>query len=67
MLIFLGIAVVGVALLSSAKSSRSDVRGAGVVIIGPIPIVFGSDARWASIAIALATVLVLLSFLFYVL
>ena len=28
-------------------------------MLGPVPIVFGSDARWASIAIALALALML--------
>jgi len=64
-LIFLGFAIVVVALVTS--SSKSGVKGAGVVMIGPIPLVFGSDAKWASVAIALAIVLVLLSVLFYAL
>jgi uncharacterized protein (TIGR00304 family) len=34
-------------------------------MIGPIPIIFGTDAKWASIAIILAIVLVLLSILLY--
>jgi len=41
------------------------VRGGGVVMIGPIPIIFGSDAKWASIAIGLAIVLVLLWIVLY--
>lgn len=64
-LIFLGLAVVVVALVSS-KASKSETKGAGVLMIGPIPLVFGSDAKWASIAMALAIVLVLLSFLLHV-
>ncbi|MGA2663527.1 MAG: DUF131 domain-containing protein [Nitrososphaerales archaeon] len=37
------------------------VRGGAVVTIGPIPIVFGSDARWTVQAIALAIILIVLS------
>jgi len=65
-LVFIGFAVVAAALLRSAKSSGSEVRGAAVIMIGPIPLVFGSDAKWASIAMALAIVLVLLVLLLYV-
>lgn len=36
---------------------RTEVRGGGVVMIGPIPIIFGSDAKWASVAIVLAILL----------
>ena len=32
-------------------------------MIGPIPIIFGSDARWASVAIVLAIILILVYFL----
>jgi uncharacterized protein (TIGR00304 family) len=50
-------------VVSSASSSeegerRTEVRGGGVIMIGPIPIIFGSDAKWASIAIVLAIVLI---------
>lgn len=39
---------------------RTEIKGGGVVMIGPIPIIFGSDVRHASLAIALAIILVLL-------
>jgi len=65
-LIFLGFGIVAAALLMSAKSGGSDARGAGVIMIGPIPLVFGSDSKWASLAIALAIVLVILTLLLYV-
>ena len=45
---------------SKEEGSKGGVKGGGVVLIGPIPIIFGSDARWASIAIVLAIVLVVL-------
>ena len=65
-----GILVVFLATFLGARSketgereARTDVKGGGVVLIGPIPVIFGSDARWASIAILLAIILVLLSLL----
>ncbi len=59
-LVLLGLGVVVISLLSEAKKSGAEVKGGGVVMIGPIPIIFGSDMKWASVAIALAIVLVLL-------
>jgi uncharacterized protein (TIGR00304 family) len=66
----IGIIVVGflVVFLATAMSDRSseegekrtDVRGGGVIMIGPIPIIFGSDAKWASAAIVLAIVLIVI-------
>ena len=41
----------------------TEVKGGGVVMIGPIPIVFGSDARWAILAMILAIALIILSLL----
>ena len=62
-----GFVVVVVAMLASArqggKGERSTVRGGGVVMIGPIPIIFGSDPKWASIAIVLAIVLIVVAVL----
>jgi uncharacterized protein (TIGR00304 family) len=63
-LVLVGFGVVAVAMITSA--GKGEVKGAGVVLIGPIPIVFGSDAKWATVAIILAIVLVVLSLLFYV-
>ncbi len=40
-----------------------EVRGGGVITIGPIPIIFGTDPKWAVIAIVLAIVLIALAFL----
>jgi uncharacterized protein (TIGR00304 family) len=65
--VLIGFAVVIVAMVASAgaggKGERSGVRGGGVIMIGPIPIVFGSDPRWASVAIVLAIVLIIVAVL----
>jgi uncharacterized protein (TIGR00304 family) len=42
------------------KGPGKIVKGGGIIFIGPIPIVFGSDKRFAIIAILLAIVLMLL-------
>lgn len=44
---------------------KSQVKGGGVVLIGPIPIVFGSDAKMAIVVMVLAIVLILLAILFF--
>ncbi len=63
-LVLAGFGVIAISILSEAKSTGG-VKGGGVVMIGPIPIIFGSDAKWASVAIVLAIVLVLLSVVLY--
>ena len=65
-LVAVGFAVVAVSLLTRAGGAGAEVRGGGVLMIGPIPIVFGSDAKWASVAILLAIVLILVYFLLWV-
>ena len=64
-LVLAGFGIIAVSVLSGGKKSGTEVRGGGVVMVGPIPIIFGSDAKWASIAIILAIVLVLLSIFLY--
>jgi uncharacterized protein (TIGR00304 family) len=59
LLIIVGFAAVAISLLSSPGGMKGEVRGGGVVMIGPVPIVFGSDAKWASVAIVLAIILML--------
>lgn len=40
------------------------IKGGGVIMIGPIPIVFGTDKHYAIIAIVLTIVLLLLAMIF---
>ncbi len=40
--------------------NEKKIEGGGVVLIGPIPIVFGSDKKYALIAMVLAIVIMLL-------
>ena len=57
-LIFAGVMVAAAGLFRSAGREGSRVEGGGVILVGPIPIAFGSDARWTSLAIGLALALV---------
>ena len=66
LLIIAGFAVVMVSMFSRGGGTKAEVKGGGVIMIGPIPIIFGSDARWASVAIVLAIVLILVYFLLWV-
>jgi uncharacterized protein (TIGR00304 family) len=69
--ILVGFLVIFMTALLSARSrgregeeGHTEVKGGGVVLIGPIPIIFGTDAKWTTIAIILAVILVVVSFIF---
>lgn len=64
LLVFVGFGAIFVAMLSQGRKEGTKVKGGGVVMIGPVPIIFGSDMKWATIAIALAIVLVVLALVF---
>lgn len=59
----LAIAAIFVAILRSAKKT-GQVRGGGVVMIGPVPIVFGTDKESARILMLLGIVLMIVLLLF---
>jgi uncharacterized membrane protein len=50
LLIFAGFILIALALLSSAGGRAA---GGGVVLLGPLPIVFGSSVKMAKIALLL--------------
>jgi uncharacterized protein (TIGR00304 family) len=58
-LIFLGIIVVIAAIvLASVRGARKGkVKGAGVIMIGPIPIIFGTDKKSVKSVLVLALAL----------
>jgi uncharacterized protein (TIGR00304 family) len=62
-LVLAGLGMVTVAMFSEARKGGAQVKGGGVVMVGPIPIIFGSDMKWASVAIVLAIILLLLTFI----
>ncbi len=59
-LVIVGIAVIVAAIIIAVKGSKTNdrVRGAGVIMIGPIPIIFGTDKK--SVKTVLALVLALM-------
>ena len=46
-------------------STRPDVRGAGIIMLGPIPIILGTDSKSAQTLILLAIVLMLMAFFLF--
>ena len=66
-LIVAGFLVVAAAMLQIRKAprSRSAVRGGGIIMIGPIPIIFGTDEKSVRIIIILALILVSSLAIFY--
>ena len=63
--LIVGFAVLAMGFLETRKGEGHQIHGGAVIMIGPIPIIFGSDAKWASIALILAIVLVVISVLVY--
>jgi len=59
--VLVGFGMIIVAMLSQGRKEGSGVQGGGVVMIGPVPIIFGSDMKWASVAIVLAIILIILT------
>lgn len=68
-LVVVGLVVVVVSLIFASRRYRSseantDVRGAGVIMIGPIPIIFGTDKKSVKEVLMLALVLTLMVLIF---
>jgi uncharacterized protein (TIGR00304 family) len=67
LVIIAGTLLVFMATIFASRSRGDDeekeieVKGGGVIMIGPIPIIFGTDPKWAVVAIVLAIVLIVLS------
>ncbi len=63
--IAMGMIVIGFAilllglLLGPRRQGEKRVQGGAVVMIGPLPIVFGSDRRWALAMMLIALLIVL--------
>ena len=60
-LIFVGIIVIVAAIIvaSARGATKGKVKGAGVIMIGPIPIIFGTDKKSVKTVLALALALVI--------
>jgi uncharacterized protein (TIGR00304 family) len=61
-LIFLGIIIIiaAILLLSVRSAGKGKVRGGGAVLIGPIPIIFGTDKKSLKSVVLLSLVLTIL-------
>ena len=71
-MVILGFLIILISILLMAfKSMKSEgkgsVEGGGVIIIGPIPIVFGSSKKITGILLILAIILFLLTIIFFIL
>ena len=72
-LIFIGvlIIIVAVILLSISGAKKGKVKGGGAIIIGPIPIIFGTDKKSLKtvllLSFALTVLLVVVMILYYLL
>ncbi len=69
-LIFVGVAVlIAATVLVGVRSKNGKVKTAGIVIIGPVPIVFGSDKKSVktilALSIALTTLIIVLFLIYY--
>ena len=69
-LIFIGILIIAIAiiLLSISGTKKGKVRGGGVIMIGPVPIIFGTDKSSPKTVILLSlalTVMLIIVFAMY--
>ena len=57
---------IGTALQSSSNDSKTEIHTGGVILIGPIPIIFGNDRTLILFGVIFAIIIMILSyFLFY--
>ncbi|MDT7858585.1 MAG: DUF131 domain-containing protein [Candidatus Aenigmarchaeota archaeon] len=66
-LISIGIFAIVVGLLILAFSKSTKVEGGGVVLVGPLPIIFGSSERIVYIVLAITLTIIMLLYLFIIL
>jgi uncharacterized protein (TIGR00304 family) len=65
--VIIGILIIfiGSALQSSSSSSKTEVHTSGVILIGPIPIIFGNDKGLVLVAVIIAVILMILSYMLF--
>jgi uncharacterized protein (TIGR00304 family) len=72
-LVFVGVLIIliAVVLLSVSGAKKGKVRGGGAIIIGPIPIIFGTDKKSLRtvllLSLALTVMLVVAMIMYYLL
>jgi uncharacterized protein (TIGR00304 family) len=67
LLIVVGIIVIIIAILlaSTRSGTKGKMRGAGVIMIGPIPIIFGTDKKSVKTVLALTIALIVAMMVYY--
>jgi uncharacterized protein (TIGR00304 family) len=68
-LVFVGvilIVIVAVLILISGSKGKRNVRGGGAIIIGPVPIIFGTDKKSVKTILILSIALTVLLIVLYV-
>jgi uncharacterized protein (TIGR00304 family) len=64
-LIFIGVMLVFAGMVSEVfKEKEVRSRGAGIVMIGPFPVIFGTDTEAVKTVVILTILLILIAFLF---
>jgi len=63
--VFLGMLLIFIGTALQATSKTGEVQTGGVIMIGPIPIIFGSDKTFIIIAAVFALVLMVVSYLLF--
>ncbi len=70
LLVFLGFAVIVVStillLFSSEDNEEKKIRGGGVIIVGPFPVVFGTDRKLVVVLLSLSIALMAIVLLVYI-
>jgi len=71
-MIFLGFLLVAAGILRSMKDNKGtepqsrekSIKGGGVILIGPVPVVFGTDKKYTILIMVLAIIIMLLALVF---
>lgn len=70
--VLIGILIISIGMFSMAYQARKtgemekpEVRGGGIIMIGPIPIIFGTDVGAVKFVMILAIVLMIIAAIFF--
>jgi uncharacterized protein (TIGR00304 family) len=63
--VLIGILLIFVGTALQSISKTSEVQAGGVIMIGPIPIIFGTDKSFVLIAMVFAVALMVISYLLF--
>jgi uncharacterized protein (TIGR00304 family) len=65
LVILIGFTLVFVGTALQASSKANEIKTGGVILIGPIPIIFGNDKGFMVAAVILAIILMILAYIFF--